>query len=449
MKLESGAMKRPRDAATPGAMAQEDRSPMQGKTTRRTYGTGSILIRGGKYHGKWRVGDRQMMRRLGPVRKPGTREGLTKAQAEARLRKLMDEVTWVSPEERLDFAEVAERYVDHLEHVMGRKPSTINDYRSMVRRHLGPYFNGKAIDRISADDVASYLSAKSRQGLSVKTVSNHLVFAHGVFTFAVKRGHATTNPVAAVDRPHPDGTHPDFRYLGPEEFEAVLRVAPNDVLGPTDRVVYLAAGMTGLRQGELIALRWRDIDWEAGLIRVRRNYTRSQFGTPKSRRSSRAVPMADRLAAELERHFQRSSFQADDDLVAPHPLTGHPYDASKMRKRFYVAMRKAGLGELIGQKNGITFHSLRHTYGTRMASVGTPMRMLQEWMGHRTVQTTEIYADYLPDHALGRSLTERAFGVPKNVGQSASKNVGRWGRDEAVASSAVGRLRASSRPLIL
>ena len=95
--------------------------------------------------------------------------------------------------------------------------------------------------------------------------------------------------------------------------------------------------MAGLRQGELIALRWQDIDWTAGVIRVRRTYTRGQFGTPKSKRSSRAVPMADRLAGELERHFQRSNYQAEDDLVFCHPDTGHPYDASRSRKRFKAA----------------------------------------------------------------------------------------------------------------
>jgi integrase len=379
---------------------------------RRTYGTGSVVIRRGSYHGKWRVGDRQVMRKLGPVRKVGTSTGLTKAQAEASLRKLMGEVKYVAPDERLQFGEVAERYIDHVEHVMGRKPSTVQDYRIYARKHLAPHFGGKTITRITTDDVASYLTIKSRQGLSAKTISNHLTFAHGVFQFAVKRGLAVTNPVAAVDRPKTSGANPDFRYLDIDDFEAVLRAIPNDSLGPTDRVLYTTAAMTGLRQGELVALRWRDVDWAAGVIRVRRSYSRSEWGTPKSRRSSRAVPMADRVAGELERHFQRSAFQADDDLVFPHPRTGNPYDGRKMTRRFYDRMHAAGLGHLCGMGNGITFHSLRHTYGTRMAAAGTPMRTLQEWMGHRSVQTTEIYADFLPDQALARALTDRAFGMP-------------------------------------
>jgi integrase len=62
-----------------------------------------------------------------------------------------------------------------------------------------------------------------------------------------------------------------------------------------------------MRRGELLALRWRDVDWDAGLIRVRRTYTRGQFGTPKTRRSSRAVPLADRLGNELRGHHARST----------------------------------------------------------------------------------------------------------------------------------------------
>lgn len=148
----------------------------------------------------------------------------------------------------------------------------------------------------------------------------------------------------------------------------------------------MVAAMTGLRQGELVALRWRDIDWATGVVRVRRNYSRGEWGTPKSRRSNRAVPMADRAAAELERHFQRSAYRADDQLVFCHPHTGNPYDASKLRERFYRAMLAAGMGERCGREGGITFHSLRHTFGTRMAAVGVPMRTLQEWMATVTSQ---------------------------------------------------------------
>jgi len=125
-------------------------------------------------------------------------------------------------------------------------------------------------------------------------------------------------------------------------------------------------------------VRWKDIDWSAGVIRVRRNFTRGEEGTPKSRRSTRAVPMDDRLATALGQHHQRTLFCADEDRVFCHPHSGRPYDDSKMRKRFYDAMKAAGMERRCGRDNGITFHSFRHTFGTRMAAAGAPMRAIQE-----------------------------------------------------------------------
>jgi integrase len=305
---------------------------------------------------------------------------------------------------------------------MGRKASTVKDYRCMLRRHMGRFFAGKSIEGLDPELVAAYMTTKLAEGLSAKTVTNHLRFLHAVCVFAVRKRWASTNPVAAVDRPQEGGPNPDIRFLGLEELEALLRAVPGDELGPTDRALYLTAAMTGLRQGELVALRWRDVDWPAGLIRVRRTYSRGEWGTPKSRRSSRAVPLADRVAAELERHYQRSGFRGDDQLVFSHPLIGAPYDASKLRERFYEAMKAAGLEHRCRRAGGITFHSLRHTFGTRMAAAGVPMRTLQEWMGHRDFKTTLIYADFAPDSSGGRAWAERAFAPGTTGGTDLSES---------------------------
>jgi len=128
-----------------------------------------------------------------------------------------------------------------------------------------------------------------------------------------------------------------------------------------DRAMYRTAAMTGLRQGELLALRWRDVDWAAGRIRVRQNYVLGEFGTPKSRRSTRSVPMADEVGGELERLFRGSRWRSDDDLVFAHPATGGPLYKEGILRRMRKALREAGLGE------SHRFHDLRHTFGTRMA----------------------------------------------------------------------------------
>jgi hypothetical protein len=211
------------------------------------------------------------------------------------------------------------------------------------------------------------------------------------------------NPVALVDRPRsPRSAHRRVRFLQPEEVEALIRAVPADHLGEVERPLYLTAAMTGLRQGELLGLRSVDVDWVASRVRVAESYTHGAFDSPKSHRG-RSVPMADRLAGELERHFQRSPWRDEDDLVLPHPLIGHVLDASKLRKRFVAAIARASVHE-------ITFHELRHTFGTQMAAAGAPLRAIQEWMGHADASTTQIYAHYAPDATGGAAFAQKAFG---------------------------------------
>jgi integrase len=109
-----------------------------------------------------------------------------------------------------------------------------------------------------------------------------------------------------------------------------------------------------MRQGELLALRWSDVDWQARRIRVRRNLVRGEFGTPKSKRSSRSVLLADLVGGELDRLFQATLYQRDADLVFSHPHTGRPLDRSRLLKRFKAALGRARVRE-------VRFHDLRHT----------------------------------------------------------------------------------------
>ena len=381
---------------------------------RRPYGKGTLFTHRGAWYGQWRVGGRLVKRKLGLKRVPGSREGLTRTQADRELGRLMQGVRTAPSRERLTVAEAGERYLRHVEVVLERKPTTVADYGSILRRHLGPHFGTKPLERIEAGDLDSYVTRSKALGLATKTISNHLNFASGLFGFAVKRGWMPINPAAGIDRPRSAGANPDIRYIGREEVEALVRAVPDDLLGPSDRVLYLTATMTGLRQGELLALRWLDIDWAAGVIRVRRSITRGRVGTPKSRRSSRAVPIADRLTGELDRHFRQSRYQADEDLVFAHPETGSPRDPSRLRRRFAQALRVANL-------RSIRFHDLRHTFGTQMAGVGVPLRTLQEWMGHGDYATTLIYADYLPNPAREHAWAEEAFGDGEVNGKTATR----------------------------
>lgn len=365
---------------------------------RRSYGTGSLFTRtdaagGEHWYGKWWAGDRQRKKKIGAKRSAGAREGLTRAQAEAELRCLMSEERPVPMRlgERLDIGEVARRYLAHAER-QGRKASTRQNIESEVRVHLAPYFRGKALDSITAEDVADLVLVLERKDLSPKTIRNVVATLSALFTFAraPRRRWATTNPCDGVDLPAvADST--EIRFLTLEEVDALVAAARPGAFQALDRAMFVTAAMTGLRKGECVALRWRDVDWSASRIRVRQNYVRGEFGTPKSKRSTRSVPMADEVGGELERLYQQSRWQGDDDLVFAHPATGGPLPKANVTRRMRAAMKAAGLDA------GHCFHDLRHTFGTRMAAAGVPMRTVQEWMGHRDLATTQIYADYAPN----------------------------------------------------
>jgi integrase len=313
----------------------------------------------------------------------------------------MDEVAAEPVSEEVTLEEVGRRHVERLQ-LLGRKRSTLMDYESTLRVHLVPFFGDRPIASITPGQIERYLTVKLRGGRAPKSIRNDLGLLYGVLGLAEKRGWILSNPCKHVELPRA-GTHDDgdIRYLSPEEVEALCRAVPDDDLGTTERLLYRTAAMTGLRQGELLALRWRDVDWPAGRVRVRRSLVRGEFGTPKSRRASRSVPLADVLAAALDAHQRTSAYARDDDLVFAHPHLGKPIDRSKLLKRYKSAARRAGIRD-------VRFHDLRHTFGTRMAAAGVPMRTLQEWLGHRDFKTTLIYVDYAPS-GKEREFVERAF----------------------------------------
>lgn len=375
------------------------------RTARRTYGTGSLIEKNGSYYGKWRVGDRQVKRKLGSVRRPGTRDGLTRTQAEAKLRKVMSEVTTAPVVERVTVEDAGTRLIDHLE-ALGRKPSTTQNYRSYLRWHLAPYFGSKALDTITRHDVQAFIEHERESKKAAKSILLYLGLLHSIFDYAQRRDWATVNPCKLVDKPRAPERDADVRFLDQVELEALVSAVPTDDLGRVERVMYLTAAMTGMRQGELLALRWSDVDWLAHRVRVRRSFVRGQYGTPKSKRSTRSVPLADRVASELDALSKVTAFAADSDLVFAHPHTGKPIDRSKLLKRYKAALSRARVRE-------VRFHDLRHTFGTRMAATGVALRTIQEWMGHRDLTTTQLYADYAPS-AHEAELVEAAFAGTKS-----------------------------------
>jgi integrase len=376
------------------------RSP---RSSRRAYGTGSLRIVGESWLASWYAPDgRRVQRRVGAVRNEGQADGLTKAEAERELRRMreIDDPRPVENGRRVTMAEAGEELCRRLE-LKGRRKSHRMTVAADLRNHIVPFFGGMALDRVTPEDIERYAAAK-RRTLAVKTIRNHIGTIHAVFEVALRKGWCERNPVKLADRPVLRKTETRIQFLEQAELERLLAAPyPGDAFGSVEPTLYLTAAMTGLRQGELLGLRWRDVDFQARKVRVVSPFVRGEFGDPKSAGSGRSGPMAERVAGALRDLRQRSAYRGDGDLVFCHPESGRPLDRSKLIRRFKQALGRAGVHE-------ITFHELRHTFGTRMAAAGTPMRTLQHWMGHADFKTTQVYAHYQPSEHEADAV-DRAF----------------------------------------
>jgi integrase len=186
--------------------------------------------------------------------------------------------------------------------------------------------------------------------------------------------------------------------LDVDQVHAVALAAPDGQLA----ALFTVAAFTGLRQGEVLALRWRHIDFANRILHVQRNYVRGQEDTPKSHRV-RSVPLSDQAVVALDSLSRREDFTGPDDLVFGTVVGGHLLD-DDVRDAFYDALEAAELGHLRAKRDPIVFHDLRHTFGT-LAIRKAPVTDVQHWMGHADIQTTMRYVHYVPQHDNAARLT--------------------------------------------
>jgi len=295
---------------------------------RRSPGSGHLYIKSGAYYLRWRGADgRNHNRRVGKARTRGESDGLTRAQAERAARTLIQEEGAKPPRSAEEPArtvdDVADAFRDRLL-LEGARLSYRQNCESMQRVHVSPAFGKRRVETIETDDIERLAKAMLRKGATPKTVRNVMTFLHSVLALAVKKGWATANPVTDAARPRrrrEGDADPDLQFLTLPELDAVIETIPDHVVGrdargPVIRLVILAAASTGLRQSELLGLRWKDVDVHAQRIRVRNAWVRSEHsGEGKSDLSTRrSVPMTSRLTLELKKWRLRTVFGDDDDL---------------------------------------------------------------------------------------------------------------------------------------
>ncbi len=153
-----------------------------------------------------------------------------------------------------------------------------------------------------------------------------------------------------------------------------------------DAALYITAAFSGLRLGELLALRWHDVDFALQRLHVRRNYTDRREKAPRSGRV-RSAPMVDEVTAALDGLTRRAHFTAADDLVFPNEVGEHLCGWT-LRRRYYAALDAAGLPRL-------RFHDLRHCFAT-IAVQRLPLHTVQGYLGHAHISTTMRYVHHTP-----------------------------------------------------
>jgi integrase len=334
------------------------------------------------------------------------------------------------------FREVAESYMERLANVRGAKPSTIKDYESILaepgtlRKRGGGTLNGHVMGaladrpaaKIETREIETLLAKIANTGASARTVNKYRSIILAVFNYGMREAtfNLPTNPARGADKRR----EPELGVLAfytSDEVEALARALADGrgrdrnavqswkIMDETrehmatedrqDAELIRVAAYAGLRMGELLALRWRDIDFAGHALTISRAMSAGVESSTKSGKVRR-VPLPDQAAGALDRLSRRQDFTGADELVFCNVL-GRSLDGSALRRRFKRARDAAGLRPL-------RFHDLRHTYGSLLAASGVDLVTIKSAMGHADLATTGRYLHARPASEQAAIFT-RAF----------------------------------------
>ena len=410
------------------------------------------------WYGKWSRQGQPVIRALGRAwaepdghggwrRKRGRApEGLlTEAEAAARMLTLIHEhdaertLLERDADERrrrgVTFRELVSDYLSWLEDVKGAKPSTLRDHRCLLAEPGRAHRRGTGVSRglvmaalgdrpareTTTREIEDVLRSIAATGVAPRTVNKARQLVCAVFNYGSRPssyGLAVNPAQLAHRRREPDAS--PLAFYSPQQVEALAQSLVDGrhrdpcrpaLSGPEteararedaqDAEIVRIAAYAGLRRGELVVLRWRDVDFVGRKIVVRRALSgETEVRSTKGRRA-RQVPLPAQAAAALERLGERGEFTGPDDYVFANRL-GRRLDPSALRRRYERARDAASLEPL-------RFHDLRHTYGSLLVAGGIDLPSVKAAMGHSHIATTERYLHARPAGELADGFT-RAFG---------------------------------------
>lgn len=267
-------------------------------------------------------------------------------------------------------AEVSEIFLASSE--TKNKHSSVRSKRQILRDHVLPALGQLPIDAADYAAIEDFKVATAKK-VGAKTVNNVLTVLRSLLVVAAKR-----KLIAAVPEIEWMKTEaPPFDFLTFEEADRLIAAADGEW-----RAMIIVAARSGLRQGELLGLRWDDADLKACQLVIRQSNVRGRVTTPKNRKG-REIPMSDQLEAALRSHRHLRGelvFCRDDGRPLTDGLCKHP---------LWRACKRAGLRR-------ISWHDLRHTFASHLVMRGASLKAVQELMGHATIQMTMRYAHLSP-----------------------------------------------------
>ena len=351
---------------------------------RRTPGAGSLYeTTGGLWRGAYVATDPLSRRR---VRRYVS--GHSRADASRRLREAIAESHRdTKAADSPTLAWWATRWLDTVAHRV--RPATLRSYRKVIDCHVLPALGSWPLADLRPGDVERWTGALTERGLRPSTVALSRRVLVGCLTDAERDGRVPRNVARLARAPKVEGTT-RRRALTRSEARALLDLARDD---PDAGLLVTLALATGARIGELLALKWSDVDLTAGAVSITGSRSRSGVGPPKSRRGVRTVNLPrfaiDALRAEPRR---------DGPLVAM--PDGRPMIPERASERWRALRARAGL-------DGLRFHDLRGTYATLALASGVPPKALADVLGHDTAVLLRTYAGPIEN---GREAIAAAIG---------------------------------------
>jgi integrase len=271
------------------------------------------------------------------------------------------------------------------------KPSALRSYDHGMRKRVLPEIGGARLSDVTRIDLQDLADRWLSRGLDPSTIRNTLMPLRALFRRALVRGEIALNPTAGLELPAVRGRRE--RIASPEEATALIAAAPEN-----DRALWATAFYAGLRRGELMALRWEDVDLDAGVIRVERSWdVKAGVIEPKSRAGTRAVPIAtvlrEHLAAQALRKGRRSGLVFGRTETLPFEPTGVASRAATVWKGMNAKRAKDELEQI----EPLTLHECRHTFASLMIAAGVNAKALSTYLGHSSITITlDRYGHLMP-----------------------------------------------------